>query len=350
MEMLWHFTAQYCPRGDIGRYTDDEIAEACAWPEERPSRELIETLIECRLLDAHPEYRLVVHDWADHAEDSVHTRLARAGESFADGRPPRSSRLAKSDRRAHAERTDDTRRAHAVRMPSAQHAHAERTESAQCAHCHSHSRSHSRSHSHSHSQAVADAKPQPLPEPEPEPQQAEPTAPDPDQQTASSALDAEKRNNGSRIGRHLDWIAAVEQEISAAVGRPPRPGSALTLARQAASMGVHPRYVLGWIQSRARASPPRSDGLFLKAIADLPDWVRRNHAHDSRWDLREAVACPRCGETVYAFRDVIVPCRCETDRSGAPTMRQAAEVKSMEFIREHEITEVAARDASEEQI
>jgi hypothetical protein len=305
MEMLWHFTAQYCPRGDIGRYTDDEIAEACAWPEERPSRELIEALVECRLLDPHPEHRLVVHDWADHAEDSVHTRLARAGESFADGRPPRSSRLAKSDRRAHAERTEDTRRAHAERTPSARHAHAERTESAQCAHCHSHSHSHSHSHGHSHSQAVAVAEPQPLPEPEPEPQ------PEPATEPLGSALDVEKRNNGRGQSRHLDWIAAVESGIGAAIGHPPRPGSALALARQAASMGIHPRYVLGWIQHRSRASPPRSDGLFLKAITDLPDWVRRNHAHDSRWDLREAVACTRCGETVYAFADTIVPCACK---------------------------------------
>jgi len=308
LEMLWHFTAQYCPRGDIGRYTDDEIAEACAWPEDRPSRELIEALIECRLLDPHEEHRLVVHDWADHAEDSVHTRLARAGESFADGRPPRSSRLAKSDRRALGERSDDTRHAHAVRTPSAQHAHAERTESAQCAHCHSRSRSHS--HSRSHSQAVAEAVAEPQPKPEPEPEPAEPTAPDPDQQTAGSALFVDNRNNGMSIGRHLDWILAVEQEISAAVGRPPRPGSALALARQAARMGIHPRYVVGWIQHRSRASPPRSDGLFLKAITDLPDWVRSNHAHDSRWDLRDSGACPRCGETVYEFRDTIVPCAC----------------------------------------
>jgi hypothetical protein len=322
--MLWHFTAQYCPRGDIGRYTDDEIAEACAWPEDRPARELIEALIECRLLDPHPEHRLVVHDWADHAEDSVHTRLARAGELFADGRPPRSSRLAKSDRRAHAERTDDTQRAHAERTPSAQrahaertpsaqHAHAERTESAQCAHCHSHSRSHSHSHSQAIAVAVAEPEPEPRPQPkpEPEPQQAEPTAPDTDQQTAGSALFVENRKNGSMHGRHLDWIMAVEEEIAAAVGRRPRPGSALALTRQAASMGIHPRYLIGWIQHRSRASPPRSDGLFLKAVTDLPDWVRHNHARDSRWDLREAVACPRCGDTVYAFLDTIVPCACQ---------------------------------------
>jgi hypothetical protein len=121
---------------------------------------------------------------------------------------------------------------------------------------------------------------------------------------------AENRKNGSMHARHLDWISAVESELAAAVGRPPRPGSALALAKQAAKMGIHPRYVVGWIQHRSRASPPRSDGLFLKAVTDLPEWVRRNHAHDSRWDLREAIACPRCGETVYAFLDTIVPCAC----------------------------------------
>jgi hypothetical protein len=79
-------------------------------------------------------------------------------------------------------------------------------------------------------------------------------------------------------------------------------------------MGIHPRYLLGWIRNRARASPPRSDGLFLKAISDLPDWVRCNHSHDSSWDLCESVACPKCGETIYAFRDVIVPCGCDMEK------------------------------------
>jgi hypothetical protein len=149
--------------------------------------------------------------------------------------------------------------------------------------------------------------------------------PQPDQngKTAGSAVDIENRNNGSGLGRHLDWLMAVEEEIAAAVGRRPRPGSALALTRQAASMGIHPRYLLGWIQHRSRASPPRSDGLFLKAITDLPDWVRRNHAHDSSWDLRESVACDKCGEPIYGFRDIIVPCRCAVDRD-RPTMIRMA--------------------------
>ena len=292
LELLWHFTARYAPAGDIGRFPDEAIAAAVGWPEDRDPAELVRALCECGWLDQHPEHRLIIHDWPDHCEDAVHVFLARRGLTFACGKPPKTSKLSKSERRAHGVPTECAPGAH----PG----------------CTSHSRSRSRSHSRSRSR-----KPEPLPLPKPEPEPSPPQQTTPatrSQAAAGSALCVQNQQNGRPAGPPASWLHAIEQAIRRAVGRQPRPGAALKLARQAAAMGVHPRYLVGWIQHRARASPPRSDGLFLKAIADLPEWVRRNHAYDSTWVLRESVACPKCGEAIYAFRDVIVPCPCTPEK------------------------------------
>lgn len=89
LESLWHFTRERAPRGDIGRYADDEIADAVYWPTERPAGDLVAALIDCGWLDRHDQHRLLVHDWPEHAESYVHAGLAKKTELFADGSRPR---------------------------------------------------------------------------------------------------------------------------------------------------------------------------------------------------------------------------------------------------------------------
>lgn len=93
LEFLWHFTARVAPAGDVGRFSNEDIAEACMTSV--PPDELIEALVVERWLDRHddPEVRLVVHGWAEHADDNVHRALARAGRLFADGVAPKTTRL-----------------------------------------------------------------------------------------------------------------------------------------------------------------------------------------------------------------------------------------------------------------
>lgn len=83
LELLWHFTAQFARRGDVGRYADVDLADALAW--DREPAELITALVETGWLDEHPEHRLVVHHWHDHADEAVRKALQRAGEDFVDG-------------------------------------------------------------------------------------------------------------------------------------------------------------------------------------------------------------------------------------------------------------------------
>lgn len=75
LESLWHWAGRFAPQGDIGRYPDGDIAEAVFWPKEPGI--LIEGLIESEWVDRDTAHRLVIHDWPDHAEESVKKYLKR---------------------------------------------------------------------------------------------------------------------------------------------------------------------------------------------------------------------------------------------------------------------------------
>ena len=125
LESLWHFTAARAPAGNVGRWSDEEIADEirCGIP----AVKLIPALVNAGWLDEHPDptLRLVVHDWSQHSEDSVHMQLARSGKLFADGTRPKLTRLSKSERAAaeaalaDAERTPCTQQTHAVHTTNA---------------------------------------------------------------------------------------------------------------------------------------------------------------------------------------------------------------------------------------
>lgn len=98
LECLWHLVAEECIRGDIGRFTNEDIAVRLDYQGDED--ELIEKLVSCGWLDLNPEHRLVVHDWPVHCPDFVHMKLSRRGESFADGTTPSSTKLSFRDRLA----------------------------------------------------------------------------------------------------------------------------------------------------------------------------------------------------------------------------------------------------------
>jgi hypothetical protein len=80
LELLWNNTARQCPRGDIGKFSNEDIAILCDW--DGDPDELIKTLVDCGWLDACPTYRLIVHDWQEHAPNYVRAALAKRKESF----------------------------------------------------------------------------------------------------------------------------------------------------------------------------------------------------------------------------------------------------------------------------
>ena len=97
LECLWHFTAHSTPDGRIGKYPPAVVAGKIGYGKDADF--LFQTLEACGWLDRTGN-GVVVHDWADHCDDAVHLRLARAGKRFVDGRMPSLTRLNARERRA----------------------------------------------------------------------------------------------------------------------------------------------------------------------------------------------------------------------------------------------------------
>ena len=89
LECLWGWAAEFAPAGNVGQHSDAEIAKGVDWF--GPPESLIAALCECGWLDPHPQHRLLIHDWPEHADRHVHRRLIRSLECFAHGSPPRLS-------------------------------------------------------------------------------------------------------------------------------------------------------------------------------------------------------------------------------------------------------------------
>lgn len=98
LQSLWDFAAVNTPEGDVGRFSDEDIALDIEY--EGSPDELIDTLVNRRWLDRSDDHRLVIHDWPDHCEDGIHLRLAREGRTFANGQIPKLTRLSKEERGA----------------------------------------------------------------------------------------------------------------------------------------------------------------------------------------------------------------------------------------------------------
>lgn len=81
LEMLWHWTARYAPRGDVGRWDNATIAAGILW--DGDADQLIAALIETRWLDVDEEHRLLIHDWQQHADDATKKHLSRNNLAFA---------------------------------------------------------------------------------------------------------------------------------------------------------------------------------------------------------------------------------------------------------------------------
>lgn len=94
LELLWHWTAKYRPDGSLEGLSDHTIAAACRWPGD--ASPFVRALEAARWLDVAPVRR--VHDWSEHAENVVHTKLAEARMLFCDGVVPKTAGLDSRER------------------------------------------------------------------------------------------------------------------------------------------------------------------------------------------------------------------------------------------------------------
>lgn len=75
LHCLWWWCMDYAPNGDISRFPDDVIADACEWSGDAPR--IIGVLVDVGFLDRDDDL-LVVHDWMDYAGKLVERKRANA--------------------------------------------------------------------------------------------------------------------------------------------------------------------------------------------------------------------------------------------------------------------------------
>lgn len=80
LETVWHFTGRFTPQGNIGKYTDQAIEAWVGW-DGKPG-ELIAALVDSRWIDRSETFRLLVHDWQQHADNATKLALKRAKLTF----------------------------------------------------------------------------------------------------------------------------------------------------------------------------------------------------------------------------------------------------------------------------
>jgi hypothetical protein len=77
LESLWHWTARYAPIGDIGKYSDEDIADGIGWTGAICADLRIDACALLRILcatgwiDADQRYRLLIHDWHQHCDEAT---------------------------------------------------------------------------------------------------------------------------------------------------------------------------------------------------------------------------------------------------------------------------------------
>lgn len=81
LELLWIETQRNCPEGDIGRFTNEEIAIMVDW--DGDPDELVAALVETRWLDRSENHILIVHDWEDHCPNYIKGAFRRHKKEFA---------------------------------------------------------------------------------------------------------------------------------------------------------------------------------------------------------------------------------------------------------------------------
>lgn len=80
LEAIWHFCGKFTPQGNIGKYTDSAIEAWVEWNGE-PGK-LIASMVESGWLDRSTTYRLIVHDWHNHADATTRKQVGRLKLQF----------------------------------------------------------------------------------------------------------------------------------------------------------------------------------------------------------------------------------------------------------------------------
>lgn len=73
---LWNWVPDYALAGNVGKYPNGTIARSCGWTGD--ADKFVQALIDAGWLDRDDEHRLIVHDWAQHVENWIRAKAAKA--------------------------------------------------------------------------------------------------------------------------------------------------------------------------------------------------------------------------------------------------------------------------------
>jgi len=94
LELFFHFVAKHAPDGAVGKFRPSAIADAVDWPADRDPDDLIDALLSCGrdgrpgYLERHKTHELIVHDWRDHATNTLKRYVSRGTIKFVEPDPP----------------------------------------------------------------------------------------------------------------------------------------------------------------------------------------------------------------------------------------------------------------------
>lgn len=76
LETLWLLCSDCADEGDVGKFSDEEIAEYLEWDGPDPSA-LVRALVDTGWIDRDTTNRLVIHDWLEHCPEFVRERIRK---------------------------------------------------------------------------------------------------------------------------------------------------------------------------------------------------------------------------------------------------------------------------------
>lgn len=80
LESIWHFAQSYAQAGDVGRHSNEAIARGIGWSGD--ANALISGLVISGWLDRCHCHRLRIHDWPEHADQTVERFLSNNSQHF----------------------------------------------------------------------------------------------------------------------------------------------------------------------------------------------------------------------------------------------------------------------------
>lgn len=75
LEGLWHLAAECADEGDIGKFSNEEIADHLEWPGD--PNDLMDSLLKSGWVDEDDGCRLKIHDWLEHCPDFIKERVRK---------------------------------------------------------------------------------------------------------------------------------------------------------------------------------------------------------------------------------------------------------------------------------